>query len=273
MRATQPYPPPAESRTKRSPVGHPARRWTDQPARARLHQPPRVGDQLARRWTDPPPQRTVDVPREWWSERPGGRAAQPARIRSWHRDACKLLVVRVMNYVTNHVVAHIPSFVVRHTWYRRALGIRMGRHAAVHLGCYVWFYGPGGTRRTGASIGANTWISRDSTLDVRGGLHIGDNVSVSPEVTILTASKQPNDPRFGTGHSPVTIENHVWIGTRAMILPGVTLGRGSVVAAGAVVTRDVPPLAIVAGTPARIVGARDGAATGYVLDEALPLLE
>ena len=68
------------------------------------------------------------------------------------------------------------------------------------------------------------------------------------------------------------IEDHVWIGTRATILPGVTLGRGCVVAAGAVVTRDVPPLAIVGGVPAKVIGARPDEATHYVLDGRAPAL-
>jgi acetyltransferase-like isoleucine patch superfamily enzyme len=194
-----------------------------------------------------------------------------ATVRS--DDGPKLFAIRAINYVTNHIVAHLPSFTIRHAWYRRVLGIQLGENTAVHLGCYVWFYGPGGIRRTGVSIGKNTWISRNCTIDVRGGLTIGDNVAVSPDVMILTASKKPNDPGFGLGHKRVTIDDHVWIGTRAMILPGVALGRGAVVAAGSVVTHDVAPMAIVAGVPARAVGVRHPGATDYILDGAHPLFE
>jgi maltose O-acetyltransferase len=59
--------------------------------------------------------------------------------------------------------------------------------------------------------------------------------------------------------APVTIEDYVWIGHRAIIMPGVTLGRGAVVAAGAVVTKSVPPMSIVAGVPARVIGQRKSA--------------
>ena len=162
---------------------------------------------------------------------------------------------------------------MRRAWYERVLGIDFGHHAGVHLGCYVWFYGPSQLRRDGISIGAYSRINRNCCLDVRGPLRIGDNVSVSPEVTILTASHRFDDPRFRVETRPVVIEDHVWIGSRAMILPGVTLGRGSIVAAGAVVTRDVSPLAIVAGVPASVVGTRPAHATEYVLDGNFPLFE
>jgi acetyltransferase-like isoleucine patch superfamily enzyme len=185
----------------------------------------------------------------------------------------RLFLVRVLNFLTNYVVRYAPSFGLRRLWYQRVLGIEFGPGAGVHLGCYVWFYGPGQLRRSGVRIGANSRINRDCCLDARGPLEIGDNVSVSPEVVILTASHRIDDPSFRVETRPVIVEDHAWIGTRALILPGVTLGRGSVVAAGAVVTRDVPPLTIVAGVPARPVGMRPEHATEYVLDSGFPLFE
>jgi maltose O-acetyltransferase len=105
-------------------------------------------------------------------------------------------------------------------------------------------------------IGARTIINRGCCLDARSGLRIGEDVSISPEVAILTTQHDVNDPGFALQGRPVVIEDHVWIGMRAMVLPGVTIGRGAVVAAGAVVTSDVGPLEIVAGVPARVVGRR-----------------
>lgn len=185
----------------------------------------------------------------------------------------RVFAIRVINYVTNHVVSHIPSFAFRRLWYTRVLGVRFGERAGVHLGCYFWFYGPGQVRRDGVSIGANSRINRDCSVDVRGGVTIGDNVSISPEVVISTAAHSAFDPKFRVELRPVVIEDQVWIGMRAMILGGVTLGRGSVVAAGAVVTKDVPPLTIVAGIPARPVGTRPEEATHYVIDEGFRLFE
>ena len=198
-------------------------------------------------------------------------SAQPEAASE--RRSLRLLVIRTLNFVTNYLVRHIPSFALRRAWYRRVLGVQMGHHAGVHLGCYLWFYGPGQLRRSGCRIGDYSRINRDCTLDARGPLHIGANVSISPEVVILTAAHRMDDPSFAVETRAVVIEDHVWVGTRAMVMPGVTLGRGSVVAAGAVVTRDVAPLSIVAGVPARPVGERPAEAATYVLDGNFPLFE
>jgi acetyltransferase-like isoleucine patch superfamily enzyme len=187
--------------------------------------------------------------------------------------ALRLFTIRLLNYVTNYVVGHIPSFAFRRAWYRRVLGVGIGEHTGVHLGCYIWFYGPGQIRRDGFTIGSYCRINRDCCLDARGPLRIGDNVSISPEVTILTAFHRLDDPKFRVETRPVVIEDYVWIGSRATILSGVTLGRGCVVAAGAVVSRDVAPLEIVGGVPARPIGTRPAEALEYVLDGPLPLFE
>jgi len=184
-----------------------------------------------------------------------------------------LLLIRVVNYVTNHVINHVPSYGLRHAWYRRVLGIEIGPGAAIHLGCYLWFYGPGQIRRDGVRIGANSRVNRACTLDVREGLHIGDNVSISAESLILTAAGRVDGSRSREERKPVVIEDRAWIGVRAVIMPGVTVGRGAMVAAGAVVTRDVAPETTVFGNPARPVGDRPEGALDYSLSSALPLFE
>jgi maltose O-acetyltransferase len=183
----------------------------------------------------------------------------------------RVLRIQVVNYLTNHVVAHVPSFTLRHLWYRHALGIQLGQNASVFMGTYVSFFSPGANRRNGVRIGQNSWINRGCTLDLRGGLKIGDNVSISPEVMFLGGSHDFNDPWFGDVTQPISIEDHAFIGTRAMILPGVTVGRGAVVTAGSLVSRDVAPMTIVAGVPARRVGTRDPGATAYALGPPPPL--
>jgi acetyltransferase-like isoleucine patch superfamily enzyme len=183
----------------------------------------------------------------------------------------KLVAIQGMNYLTNHVINHLPSFWLRRSWYR-ALGVAIGDSSAIYLGCYLWFYGPGQLRRNGLRIGNNCRINRECCLDAREQLWIGDNVSISPNVTILTVEHRPDEPHFGTIGKPVRIEDHVWIGTRAMILPGVTVHRGAIVAAGAVVTKDVPPLTIVGGVPARPIRRRE-LDPSYKIAEPPPLFE
>jgi maltose O-acetyltransferase len=225
-----------------------------------------------------PDEATVDATGVLTLELAGGQARPgipSPGISAWAKPL-KLLGIRALNYLTNHVVAHVPSFTVRHLWYRRVLGIHLGHNAGVHMGTYVWFWGPGAIRRIGVSIGRNSRIERNCTIDARSPLRIGDNVGLSPEVMILAGTHDVNDPEFKdseVGPWAVTIDDYVWVGARAIIMPGVTVGRGAVVAAGAVVTKDVPPLTIVAGVPAKPIGMRDAAATVYELDKPLPLFE
>lgn len=117
--------------------------------------------------------------------------------------------------------------------------------------------------------GAYFGLGRGIRLGVNSGLgvncqiqypcSIGDNVLMGPDVLIFTLNHESKDldvPIGWQGMKPrekVTIQNNVWIGARVMIMPGVTIGEGSIVAAGAVVTKDVPPFAIVGGVPARVL--------------------
>ena len=185
----------------------------------------------------------------------------------------RTLAIRVLNYATNRVITNVPSFRIRHAWYSRVLGISLEDHCGIHMGCYLWFYGPGQLRRTGMRVGANTRINRNCVLDARGSLDIGRNVSISPEVAILTTQHPYDVAGLPLVSNPVVIEDQVFIGMRAMILPGITVGRGAVVAAGSVVTRDVEPLAVVAGVPARPVAKRPTEAAEYVLSHPFPLFE
>ena len=101
---------------------------------------------------------------------------------------------------------------------------------------------------------------------------IGDNVSVSADVKHRD-DRETSTNKTSAEAKPVVIEDNVWIRTRAVIMPGVTIGRGAVVEAGAIVLRDVAPLAIVVGSPARPVGARAPDEAVYLLDSPFPLFE
>jgi maltose O-acetyltransferase len=111
--------------------------------------------------------------------------------------------------------------------------------------------------------GAAIKIGNRSSLGVRaeilGPVSIGNDVMMGPEVVILTNQHETGRtdiPMIDQGLSaqlPVTIHDDVWIGYRAILQPGISIGRGAIIGAGAVVTRDVPPFAIVAGVPARLL--------------------
>lgn len=110
------------------------------------------------------------------------------------------------------------------------------------------------------SIGDNSGVGIDCQL--QGTVTIGNNVMMGPEVYIYTrnhAHDRVDIPMIEQGYEeerPVTIEDDVWIGSRVTILPGVTVGRGAVIGASAVVTKDVPAYAVVGGNPAKVLKMR-----------------
>jgi len=151
-------------------------------------------------------------------------------------------------YIATHWVAGWPSFHLRHWYYRSIMHYLIGKDSSLHMGLFV--------TGNNIEIGDNVVINRRVYLDGRIGIKIKNNVSISPEVYILSMEHDPNDPMFATRGGVVTIDDNVWIGSRAMILPGIHIGEGAVVAAAAVVTKDVEPYKIVAGVPARPIGDR-----------------
>ena len=103
-------------------------------------------------------------------------------------------------------------------------------------------------------IGENVFINANCTMQDQGGIFIGDNVLIGHNACILTLNHN-EDPqkRANLLPSPVKIGNGAWLGSNVTVLPGITIGDGAIVAAGAVVTKDVEPNTIVAGIPAKLV--------------------
>ena len=105
-------------------------------------------------------------------------------------------------------------------------------------------------------IGKGCWIQQGCTFFDRGGITIGDGVFIGPKVNLITINHDPNpDNRNATYGRPIVIEDKVWIGIGATVLPGVHIGYGSIIGANSVVTHDVPPMTIVGGNPAKIIKA------------------
>lgn len=132
----------------------------------------------------------------------------------------------------------------------RQLGFNVGR------GTMIWdtpiFIGDKNIRAM-VSIGNSCLLTIGCYWDLAAPIRLGNFVGVSPEVMLLTGSHDFHNPfnRIGKIDShPVTICDGAWLGARCTILPGVTVGEGAIVGAGAVVTRDVPPHTLVAGVPA-----------------------
>jgi maltose O-acetyltransferase len=139
----------------------------------------------------------------------------------------------------------------RGSWLRRSAG-HCGEGVNILPGAFV-----GSPERL--SIGANSGIGFACYLSCSGGLTIGERVLMGPYVMVYTSNHVWN-PKLGTYYkqgetmAPVVIEDDVWLGAGCVILPGVTLARGTTVAAGAVVTKDTQAASIVGGVPARVLG-------------------
>jgi Acetyltransferase (isoleucine patch superfamily) len=114
------------------------------------------------------------------------------------------------------------------------------------------FYTAGGTE---ISIGKNVFINQNCTFYDLGGLDIGDDVMIGPNVSIITTGHplEPSQRRAITIGKPIVIERNVWIAAGAIIIGGVTIGENSVVAAGSVVTKDIPKNTLVGGNPAKTI--------------------
>lgn len=159
------------------------------------------------------------------------------------------------------LTGYIPSHTIRLFLYRTLYQVTIGKDSSIHWRCEF-------NQPAGVSIGHNTIIGNDAFLDGRmphfrtwkkeygHPLRIGNNVSVAGEVRIYTMEHDVDSPDFAVRGEPVVIDDYVVIGSRVTILPGVHVGKGAVVASGAVVTKDVPPFDVVGGVPARHIRTR-----------------
>jgi maltose O-acetyltransferase len=154
------------------------------------------------------------------------------------------------DYLLNHVVNRIPLVGARMRAYA-ALGVKFDDLGSTNicLGVDMW-------AGHNLSMGARSTIGQRSYIDARAGVRVEPDVSISREVCVLTAAHEPDSPDFSTELAPVCFERRCWIATRVIVLPGVCIGEGAVVAAGAVVTGNVDPYTVVAGVPAKPLAKR-----------------
>ncbi len=147
------------------------------------------------------------------------------------------------------VVGRLPFNRLRLFLYRHLFGVKVAKGVRIEGACTIW-----GPKRV--TIGPGTVINREVILDGRFPLTVGSHVSISIRSAILTLEHDLADQDFRAFGAPVQIGDYVFIGMGAIVLPGVTIGEGGAVAAGAVVTKDVAPFTIVGGAPARPIGSR-----------------
>ena len=183
----------------------------------------------------------------------------------WNEAGGKILS-RFYNYILDFElmvlrwVSHVPSHLFRRFFYQLA-GMKIGKGSVVHM--WANFFDPGGIE-----IGEDTIIGDHVFLDGRAALKIGNHVDVASEVLVYNSEHDLEKEDFSARLEPVKIGDYVFVGPRAIILPGVTIGKGSVVGAGAVVTKDVPDFAIVGGVPAKVIGERKNKDLHYKLGRA-----
>ena len=159
-----------------------------------------------------------------------------------------------------HLAGCIPSHHVRRLLYRTG-GMKIGTGSTIHM--YARFFDS-----RNIVIGEDTIIGEKAFLDGRAPLVIGNHVDIASDVMIYNSKHDIEDPDFAAKDASVKIEDYVFVGPRSIILPGVTIGKGAIVAAAAVVAKNVPPFAIVAGVPARVIGERRNKNLHYRLRRA-----
>lgn len=151
-----------------------------------------------------------------------------------------LFILNLVCYIPSH---HFRRFVLRFC------GARLGRGSTIHIGCRFFSV-------KNLELGEDSIIGHGAFLDGRDVIIIGNHVDIASDVMVYNSEHDIEAEDFKTHNAPVEIGDYVFIGPRVIILPGVRVGRGAVIAAGAVVTKDVPEFTIVGGIPAKAIGER-----------------
>src|SRR3989338_1505314 len=173
---------------------------------------------------------------------------------------------RFYNYLADffllilNTLVNIPSHHTRR-FLMRIYGAQIGKGSSIHMGGRFFSL-------KNLKIGQDTIIGYGLFLDGREKVVIGNHVDIASEVMIYNSEHDINSEDFAASFGSVEIEDYVFIGPRVIILPGVKIGKGAVVAAGAVVTKDIADFAIVGGVPAQVIGERKEKNLNYKLGRA-----
>lgn len=183
-------------------------------------------------------------------------------IRSWINDYVAVPLLTVLRtWVLNVVMGNLPIAPLRYAYYRHMCGMKIGTNTQIWTGAKFT-----GEKINEISIGEHCSIPYNSFWVVGDRVTIGDHVVFGHYVDLYASDHDPDDPAFPRRNAPITIHDWAWIGSRVMIMKGVTIGEGAVVAAGSLVTKDVAPYTIVAGRPARFMRERGTHEFAYQID-------
>lgn len=182
------------------------------------------------------------------------------RVRQIRDRAVRLVSDEVVNLQPSKLLAELTTAAMPHlcfiylrtrTW--RALGLRVGERSRIMGSLHI-------TGRASwkehLTIGADTLLTGPLRIDLEAPVNIGDRVRIGHDAMLLTVDHRIGGAEHRCGGSfarPISIGDGAWLGSRVIVLPGISIGKGAVVAAGAVVTHDVPADTLVAGVPARVV--------------------
>jgi len=162
----------------------------------------------------------------------------------------RLIIGRALAFSYNSLVGCFPSRTIRKLYLKGWLG-SLGAGTGVQMGCRF-------LNGRKVHFGDRNVINFGCLFDGRQfEIRTGSDVSIGPEASILSLGHDPQSAEFADRGGDVLIGDRVWIGYRAIILPGVAIGEGAVIGSGSVVTKDVEPYCIVAGNPARKIGERN----------------
>jgi acetyltransferase-like isoleucine patch superfamily enzyme len=197
--------------------------------------------------------RRLELLRGWWLRRRGATAGRRFGLRPGVRVVYpRCLVVGDDVTICEHSYLHCLS----------AQGVRIGSHTSIDRNLWLHCGGtPGDYDHGYFEIGEHSFVGCNAVMGAGGGIRIGNYVLIGQGVNIHAESHRFADParlirEQGVRYRGIVLGDDVWIGSKATILDGVTIGRGAVIGAGAVVTGSVPPYAVVTGVPARVMGTR-----------------
>lgn len=200
--------------------------------------------------------------------RRGGPARLRGALRSWRLGSCggRLFVgARVQLLFPRHIHAGRNVFIGDDSYVSGLSqnGVRLGNDVRIREGAWVQATSTLDQPGVGLSIGDGTYIGPRVILGAGGGIRIGRNVTFGAAVHLLAENHAFDDASRpiqtqGVTRAGIVVDDDVWIGNAAILLDGVTIGKGAVIGAGSVVTHDVPPGGVAVGNPARVIRQRSG---------------